>query len=54
MNRQFKLDLIAGGAILVMFLGAFILSLSSLGFILITAGGIVMLVLFLMLLRKDQ
>lgn len=54
MKNQARLDLIAAGAILVMFLGAFILSLSPLGFVLIAAGGIVMLVLFLMLLRKEQ
>lgn len=54
MHHQSKLDLIAGGAILTMFIGAFILPLSALGFVLIGAGAIVMLFLFLMLFRKDR
>ena len=54
MNKQSKLDLIAGGAILAMFLGAFILSLSPLGFVLIAGGAIVMLILFLITFRKEQ
>lgn len=54
MNNQSKLDLIAGGAILTMFIGAFILPLSAFGFVLIGAGAIAMLVLFLMLFRKDR
>jgi len=54
MQHQSKLDLIAGGAILIMFIGAFILSLSPLGFVLIAAGAIVMLFLLLTLFRKEQ
>ena len=54
MNNQSKLDLIAGGAILTMFVGAFILSLSAFGFLLIGAGAIVMLFLFLMFFRKER
>lgn len=54
MNKQSTLDLIAGAAIVTMFLGAFILSLSALGFVLIAAGAIIMLVLFLVLVREEQ
>lgn len=54
MNNQSKLDLIAGGAILTMFIGAFILSFTALGFVLIAGGAIVMLFLFLMLFRKER
>lgn len=54
MESQSKLDLIAGSAILLMFVGAFIFPLTSLGLILIAAGVIVMLLLFLKIVRKEQ
>jgi hypothetical protein len=54
MDSQSKLDLVAGGAILIMFLGAFILIVSSLGLFMIAGGAVVMLFLFLKTLRRQQ
>ena len=53
-KRQSKLDLIAAAAIAVMFLGAFILTLSVLGLVLIAAGIAVMLLLFWNTRREEQ
>ena len=52
MDSQSKLDLIAAGAILTMFLGAYALTLSRLGLVLIVGGAVVMLLLMLQALRK--
>jgi hypothetical protein len=46
MDRQSKLDLAAAGAILVMFLGAYALTVSRWGLLLIVAGVVAMLFLF--------
>ncbi len=54
MNNQSKLDLIAGGAILVMFLGAFMLTVSALGLLMIAGSIIVMLFLFLKTFQTKQ
>ena len=53
MEGQSKLDLVAAGAILIMFLGAYTLTLSRLGLVLIIAGAIVMLLLILNICRKQ-
>ena len=52
MDNQSKLDLIAAGAILTMFLGAYGLTLSRLGLVLIVSGAVVMLLLMLKAVRK--
>ncbi|HLO20867.1 MAG TPA: hypothetical protein VK192_10295 [Sphingomicrobium sp.] len=54
MDSQSKLDLVAGGAILLMLLGAFMLTISSLGLIMIAGAAILMLFLFLKILRTNQ
>ena len=46
MDRQSKLDLAAAGAILVMFLGAYTLTISRLGLLMIVGSVVAMLVLF--------
>jgi hypothetical protein len=51
MNSQNKQDLVAGGAILLMFLGAYTLTVSRLGLLMIGGGLIVMLFLFLKTFR---
>ncbi len=51
MNRQNKQDLVAGCAILVMFVGAYTLTVSRLGLLMIAGGVIVMLFLFLKTFR---
>jgi hypothetical protein len=51
-SNQTRNDLVAGGAILMMFLGAFILTGSSIGLVLIACGVGVMLLLFLTTFRK--
>jgi len=51
-STQTRNDLVAGGAILMMFLGAFILTVSSIGLVLIVCGVGVMLLLFLTTFRK--
>lgn len=53
-DSQSKLDLVAGGAILLMLLGAFMLTISSLGLIMIAGAAILMLFLFLKILRTNQ
>lgn len=52
MVRQSKLDILAAGAILAMFLGAYTLTTSRLGLVLIMGGSIVMLLLILNTYRK--
>jgi hypothetical protein len=47
MGNQSRHDLIAGGAIIVMFIGAFILPVTSLGLLLIATGAITILLLIL-------
>ena len=54
MAGQSKLDLVAAGAILIMFLGAYTLTLSRLGVVLIIGGAIVMLLLILNTYRKQR
>lgn len=54
MNQQSKRDVIAAGSIGAMFLGAFILSATWFGFVLIGGGGLAMLVLFLMVAIEKQ
>jgi len=51
MDSQSKTDLIAGSAILVMFVGAYTLTVSGLGLLMIAGGIIVMLFLFLKTFR---
>lgn len=53
-DSQSKRDLIAGAAILAMFIGAFTLTVSSLGLFLIVGGAIVMLFLFVTTSRTKQ
>ena len=52
MESQSKLDLVAASAILVMFLGAYALTLSRLGLVLIVVGALVMFLLILKTLLK--
>jgi hypothetical protein len=52
MDSQSKLDLIAAGAILSMFLGAYALTVSRMGLLLIVGGAAVMLVLMLRAVRN--
>lgn len=52
MDDQSKNDLVAGGAILMMFIGAFVLTISSFGLVLMAIGGGVMVPLFLKTTRK--
>ena len=53
MDSQSKLDLIAGGAILAMFMGAYMLTVSRWGLAIIIGGIVVMLVLYVKTLRTD-
>ena len=53
MNSQMKEDLAAGTAVLIMFVGAFTLMVTSLGLLLIAAGAILILMLVLKALRKE-
>jgi hypothetical protein len=53
MDSQSKRDLTAGGAILLMFLGAFILSVSSLGLLVIAGGALLILTLILKAVREQ-
>lgn len=52
MDSQSKLDLIAAGAILTMFLGVYALTLTRFGLVLIVGGALVVLLLMLKVLRK--
>lgn len=52
MESQSKQDLVAGISILLMFVGAFILTRSSLGLLLIAGGGISVLLLMAGSFRK--
>jgi len=52
MDSQSKRDVTAGGAILLMFLGAFLLSVSSLGLIGIGVGAFLLLMLILKAVRE--
>ena len=54
MDSQSKLDLIAGAAILVMFLGTYTLTVSRLGLLMIAGGFIVMLFLFVKTFRTSR
>ena len=54
METRTKLDFVAVGAILIMFLGAYTLIFSRLGLVLIIAGALVMLLLMLNALRKES
>ena len=45
-QQQEKLDLVAGISILLMFIGAFILPTTALGFLLIGGGAVAMVILF--------
>jgi hypothetical protein len=54
MDRQSKLDLAAAGAILVMFIGAYALTISRLGLLLIVTGVVAMLFLFSTAIRTRQ
>ena len=53
MNSQMKEDLAAGAAVLIMFVGAFTLVISSLGLLLIAAGAMLLLMFVLKALRKE-
>ena len=53
MDVQSKQDTLAASAILAMFLGAYTLTISRLGFILIVGGAIVLLLLILNTYRKQ-
>ena len=53
MEGQSKLDLVAAGAIVIMFVGAYTLTLSRLGLVLIIGGAIVTLLLILNTYRKQ-
>ena len=46
MQQQAKLDIVAGISILLMFIGAFILPATALGFLLIGGGAAAMMILF--------
>lgn len=52
MGNQSKRDVLVGGAILVMFLGAYILSVSALGLLLIGGGALLILTLILKAVRE--
>ena len=52
MDSQSKRDLTAGTAILLMFLGAFILPFSALGLLLIGGGALLILTLILKAVRE--
>ena len=54
MMDQSKLDAAAAAGILAMFLGAFLLTISPLGLLVISGGAAVMLFLFLKIARKRQ
>jgi hypothetical protein len=54
MNGQSKQDVVACAAVLLMFIGAFILPSSSLGLFLIASGAIVVLFLVLKVLCKEK
>ena len=54
MDTQSKRDLMAGGAILLMFLGAFLLSVSSLGLLLIGGGAVLIFTLILKVVRDQR
>jgi energy-converting hydrogenase Eha subunit E len=54
MHGQLNADLIAVGATLVIFLGAFLLVSTWLGLVFIAIGGVVMLVLIFEALRHRQ
>lgn len=54
MNSQSKRDLIASGAILLMFLGAFMLSFSSSALLLIGAGALLILALIVKAVREQR
>lgn len=53
MNSQSKRDLTAAGAILLMFLGAFMLSFSSSALLLIGAGALLILMLIVKVVREQ-
>lgn len=53
MEGQSKPDLVAAGAIFAMFLGAYTLTISRLGLVLIIGGAIAMLLLILNIYRKQ-
>jgi hypothetical protein len=53
MEGQSKPDLVAAGAIVAMFLGAYALTISRLGLVLIIGGAIAMLLLILNICRKQ-
>jgi len=52
LKRQSKLDLLAAGAIAIMVFGAFMLTVTPLAVALIVAGGLTVLLLALVTLRK--
>jgi hypothetical protein len=52
MDNQSRRDLLVGGAIVVMFLGAFILPFSALGLLLIGGGALLILTLILKAVRE--
>jgi hypothetical protein len=54
MDNQTRLDLTAAGALLAMLLGAFVMTVSSLGLVLMAGGAIVMLFLFLKTFREGR
>jgi hypothetical protein len=54
MDRQSKLDLAAAGAILIMFLGVYVLTISRFGLLMIAGGVVVMLFLFVTAGRTNQ
>ncbi|HWC56070.1 MAG TPA: hypothetical protein VG434_03775, partial [Sphingomicrobium sp.] len=52
MDNQSRRDLLVGGAIVVMFLGAFILPFNALGLLLIGGGALLILTLILKAVRE--
>jgi hypothetical protein len=54
MDRQSKLDMAAAGAILVMFIGAYALTIGRFGLLLIVGGIVAMLFLFSTAIRIRQ
>jgi hypothetical protein len=54
MDNQAKLDLVAGAAILIMFIGAYVLTISRSGMLMIAGGTLAMALLFLKTLRSKQ
>jgi hypothetical protein len=53
MNTQSRRDLIAAISIILMFAGAFMLPVTSLGFVLVGAGAVTVVGLFVIVVRRE-